>query len=454
MLQEYIPPVASAPPPSKIKALMDSILRKKSAYSQVSEEDVPSIPMHVFSSIDGESNVDDRTKAEEEVRSETSLKAKWNKVWLKYQHNIAWGIAVCGLLCTAWISPCFVYLGDRGVAAARRASWRSQVLLMLLAIPSFFEYRSLTPEQKSQLLNWTTMRQLLVCGILWLADLTLWSNGLEFTTVPRASIFANSYSLLLVIYYKISKKPVSGMEIFGTVLGFLGLGGAVLGTHFFGGENDVLSESNVYIGDLLCFGSAVGTAAYIINAGPTRKKVSTFLYTLSNTFILLIGLSTISIFTEHTVFDSSVNGLFGWVQLRFFLAIGALSVVAGVIGFNLNTFAVKYVSALAYSLVALCDPIVSGTYAWLIGVEDIPGLFTFIGGGITIFGIVTLLYGQDKRTKQEKLAALQTNKEEGEDTVADGASLLSVNGSREVGEVGDDDDGDDEVVQKDGNTIN
>ena len=49
-------------------------------------------------------------------------------------------------------------------------------------------YRSLTPEQKKILWDRTTMRQLLLCGVLWLIELTLWTNGLEFTTVPRASV--------------------------------------------------------------------------------------------------------------------------------------------------------------------------------------------------------------------------------------------------------------------------
>lgn len=105
------------------------------------------------------------------LSDDLSLKAKLNRFWLKHQQNIAWGLAVCGLLwyvhkyghvvavvllllffvfcfrpgthylcSTAWISPCFKYLGERGVGAARRASWRSQALLILLSVPAFLEY--------------------------------------------------------------------------------------------------------------------------------------------------------------------------------------------------------------------------------------------------------------------------------------------------------------------------
>jgi len=220
--------------------------------------------------------------------------------------------------------------------------------------------------------------------------------------VARASIFANSAALLITIYYKVTNKPLSGIEVIGTIIGFLGLLTAVLGSHFFGGAESSEGASTLYIGDLLSLGSALSTAFYILNAGKARANVSVFLYTTLNTVILTIGLSTISIFSESTQFDTSVDGLFGWTRGQFFLTVAMLSVIAGVIGFNLYSFSVKYVPALGYSLVGLCDPLVSTTYAWIIGVGGIPGVFTFAGGAVTIFGIVILLIGQDRRRKREQ----------------------------------------------------
>jgi len=163
-------------------------------------------------------------------------------------------------------------------------------------------------------------------------------------------------------------------------------------------------------GDILSLISAACVAAYVINASKVRAKVSLFVYTISNTIFLFFALSTASIIMEGSKFDTSTDGIFGWVEPKFFVIVALLSVVAGLIGFNLNNVALRYMPPLGYTLVALCDPFISGTYAWIIGADGIPGVFTFMGGVITIGGIVVLVIGQEKRKQKDKLAAEEKEK--------------------------------------------
>lgn len=316
--------------------------------------------------------------------------------------KIAWACTISGAMCVAWIGPCFKLLGNEGVAAARRASWRQQVLLMLLVIPAFFEYRSLTPQQKRDLFNKYTLLQLLLCGTLWFFDLFTWSNALDWTTVSRSSIFANTASLMIMVWSVIRRQPISWTEIGGGIIGFSGLVFAVVGTNIFFASEAEQNAKSPLKGDILSITSAACVAAYVMNATKVRAKVSVFIYTFSNTFILCLALSGASFALEGTKWDTSVDGIFGWVNPQYAVVVVLLSVVAGMIGFNLNNAALRYMPPLGYTLVALCDPFVSGTYAWIIGSDGIPGIFTFMGGLITISGIVVLVIGQEKRKKREK----------------------------------------------------
>eukprot|EP01111_Echinosteliopsis_oligospora_P005708 TRINITY_DN1927_c0_g1_i1.p1 TRINITY_DN1927_c0_g1~~TRINITY_DN1927_c0_g1_i1.p1 ORF type:complete len:484 (+),score=102.35 TRINITY_DN1927_c0_g1_i1:24-1475(+) len=382
------------------------------------DDDAPAIPLDGNSVSVGESEDSDRDVViggmkDDNLKEEESMIVKEDNVALsaekvgffqKHTGKISFMCCVFGLLCTAWIGPCFKLLGREGVGALRRASWRSQALSILLFIPFIIEYRTLTRAQKQLLISRSVVFQLILCGVFWLFDLALWSNSLEYTTIPRASVFANSYSLMLIVYYKILKVPLSALEIIGATIGFLGIVTSVVCTRLFGDAGQIDESStakNPLLGDLLALLAAGAIGAYVVVANKARASVTVFVYTFTNTLFLAVFLSIGSFILEGTKIDSSVNGIFGWVNPDFALTIIGLAVVAGLIGFNLNNFGLKYVPPLIYSLINLCDPVLSGTYGWLIKVDGVPGVFTFVGGGITLSGIVILSIGQDRRKKRE-----------------------------------------------------
>eukprot|EP00026_Physarum_polycephalum_P008113 Phypoly_transcript_08191.p1 GENE.Phypoly_transcript_08191~~Phypoly_transcript_08191.p1 ORF type:complete len:455 (-),score=68.26 Phypoly_transcript_08191:81-1445(-) len=400
----------NVPAEIEMELFSQSDLKQNKKYHKISQVDeiVPEEEV----SLDGAEQERDELTKEDTHESEIVVGNTQTGVWGTIQRfkerntlKIAWGCTISGVMCTGWIAPCFKLLGSEGVTAARRASWRSQALLILLIIPAIVEYRSLTQQQKRDLFNKYTLLQLLLCGTLWFFDLFLWSNALDYTTVSRSSIFASTASLMIMVWSLVRRQPISWMEILGGVIGFLGLVFAVVGTNLFFASDAELHAKSPLKGDILSIASAGCVAAYVLNATKVRAKVSVFIYTTSNTCLLFFALSGASFIMEGTKFDMSTDGLFGWIEPRFMLIVGLLSVVAGLIGFNLNNVALRYMPPLGYTLVALCDPFISGTYAWMIGADGIPGIFTFMGGVITISGIVVLVIGQEKRKKKEKQAS-------------------------------------------------
>jgi len=381
-------------------------LKKGNKYSKLSLEDEITVDNDNTYNLDdnGKNNLINNNNNNYINDNESIIRHYFNKlkrITETHQLQFGWACVICGSLCTSWIGPTFKLLGSMGVAPARRACWRSQVLLFLLLIPSFFEYKSLTVEQKANLKNKRTLLDLLICAILWFFDLFLWSSALDYTTVSRASVLSNTASLMIMAWSLIRRHPLSGMEIFGGLIGFGGIVFSVIGTNLFFASEAESKSSNPLLGDILSVVAAACVAGYVINASRARAKVTVFIYTISNTFFLFIALSIASLAFEHTTFDTSDKGIFGWVNPQFLIIVGLLSLVSGLIGFNLNNTAIKYMPPIGYSLVSLCDPFVSGTYAWIIGADGLPGIFTLLGALITISGIVTLVIGQDKRKKKE-----------------------------------------------------
>lgn len=80
----------------------------------------------------------------------------------------------------------------------------------------------------------------------------------------------------------------------------------------------------------------------------------------------------------------------------------------------------SYIPPLVFSSVTLVDPAVTATISWLCGIEHLPGIFSWLGGGVVITGVAVIGYGERKRAAAEEQERTQDecgtsdNLEEGE----------------------------------------
>jgi hypothetical protein len=117
---------------------------------------------------------------------------------------------------------------------------------------------------------------------------------------------------------------------------------------------------------------------------------------------MTIPLTILSFFLEDANFSGDAQGVFAWVMPEFIKIVMFVSIVVGVIGINLNSYAVLYILPLYISLVKLCDPLLTSMFAFLSGVDPFPSEWTFIGGSVTAVGIGILSYGANKRKRREQ----------------------------------------------------
>jgi drug/metabolite transporter (DMT)-like permease len=279
--------------------------------------------------------------------------------------------------------------------------------------------RTVEPPAAEQRRGWHVFWYLLVVCLTWAGSLVLWVVALPYTSTPRASLFCSTYPLLLVPYMKfVQRVPVSGGEVLGVAISFIGIlvteigslmeeetGGAAMVQDGSGTPSSTLLDANGWTngqrqlyGDVLCIGSSLLLGLNILFAEKTRKVLPLFSYSLSSAVIVLLLLVFGALWSEDaTLSTDPLHGVFGWMvgdMLWLNLAFGFVVGMIGVLGFN---FAVKYVNPLIFSSTQLLDPGLTGLLSWAAGLEGWPSASTFLGIAIVTLGIGFITVYQHRR---------------------------------------------------------
>lgn len=253
----------------------------------------------------------------------------------------------------------------------------------------------------------TGWHALIYCALLslsWGISLALWVVALQYTTTPRASLFASLYPLLLVIYMKCIGMSISAGEIFGVFVALIGIclsESMAVFTH----ESSTHSTSDRLYGDVLCVLSACLVSFNVIAANKARRVMRLFNYTFITTLGLTLIVSVMSLCVEQTTFTISHNGIFGWLlpELRYIILL--FGFVVGCIGFMGLNYSVVHVPAIIYSTAQLLDPGLTAVMSYCSGLEGIPAMSTVVGFIVVTIGIVLVVYYENQR----KLREQQTN---------------------------------------------
>lgn len=69
----------------------------------------------------------------------------------------------------------------------------------------------------------------------------------------------------------------------------------------------------------------------------------------------------------------------------------------GIAGHTLLNYLVKFVSPLTISTAMLSEPLFGSCMGYLAGIQPIPGIYTWLGGLVLIFGLFAILYGESQK---------------------------------------------------------
>ncbi|CDW88926.1 UNKNOWN [Stylonychia lemnae] len=152
---------------------------------------------------------------------------------------------------------------------------------------------------------------------------------------------------------------------------------------------------NILIGDIsgiLCsFSSAI---FYQLNAKLAQKTPSSVTVTIfvivSNIMIIIYGL----LFNNFT-FDRGIEtGVWGFMNSQYILYnLFVLGFFCGAVCLYTDMEVLKYYPPIVFLIACLFEPIISQSLSCLLNIDKAPGMYTYIGAIITLFGIFAVGYG-------------------------------------------------------------
>jgi len=258
------------------------------------------------------------------------------------------------------------------------------------------------------------------CTIPWGLLSICYTLAMEMTTVAQAALLSNLNPIILAMYYKfVVKRPISVLEISGTVLAVMGMGICVVFPILLSSEqNEIEKEgytlTRMLMGDLLAVMASVFNSFSTYYTKPTRDYVPTFLFNFMAMMVLLTMNSIMALSFEEATFlsTSGPNGVFSWTSPTFFWITFFVSFFVGFIRTNAVSFALKYIDALIYSTINLINPLTASLIAYFIGVDKFPHPYVIVGGGIITFGIGIVKLGEYKREKTQEARLLSEKTKE------------------------------------------
>ena len=94
------------------------------------------------------------------------------------------------------------------------------------------------------------------------------------------------------------------------------------------------------------------------------------------------------------------NGIFGLFTEKWFEFYIWIGLVCGLGCYVLYVVVAKLLDALVIGVTLNFEPVGSAILVWLLGVQSLPGILTIIGSLFILPGVILVVYGQDKASKQ------------------------------------------------------
>jgi drug/metabolite transporter (DMT)-like permease len=263
-------------------------------------------------------------------------------------------------------APILVRLTDTGPAAT--AFYRLLFALPLLWAWSAWEQRTNPSTAQPQTLG--DFACLMLTGLLFTADLSIWHWSLQFTNVANSTLLTN----VAPIFVTIGARFLLHETITRSFL--LGLGLAVLGSVLLVGTNVQLDGRHLR-GDILALVAAVFYGGYLLMVKYLRRRFATPTIMAWSGLASCPGFAIVALASGDSMRATTWSG---WA------AIAALSLVSHVGGQTLITYGFGHLPASFSSISLLWQPVIAAGAAWMFLHEPLT-VWQGAGGLVVLTGI-------------------------------------------------------------------
>jgi drug/metabolite transporter (DMT)-like permease len=168
---------------------------------------------------------------------------------------------------------------------------------------------------------------------------------------------------------------------------------------------DAGSGSVTLIGDAAAFLGAIAIVGYLAAGRHLRggKQMPLFLYAFPVTAICAIFLTLHAVLVENATLDSAIvdTSVFGWADASWILLVGYLALGPGLAGHTGINASLRWLPPLVISVSVVMEPLLGGLLGWMLGVQSVPNLWTWVGGPFMIIGTTLAIVGTNHRLSEK-----------------------------------------------------
>ena len=301
----------------------------------------------------------------------------------------AWVILGVAVLAVSSAGAIFMLMSD--VTPLLRASWRLQATSLIL-LPFFIW------QLRSESFDWNpnTLWVILGSGVCLWIHFGSWVWSLDHTSLAHSLLFVTAHPLIIVAGMAALGIRPHRWETWGAIIG---VSGAILTVQ------DAGSGSVTLIGDAAAFLGAIAIVGYLAAGRHLRgnRQMPLFLYAFPVTAIAAILLTVHASIAEGANFDTAIvdSSVLGWTDASWILLVGYLALGPGLAGHTGINASLRWLPPLVISVSVVLEPLLGGLLGWFLGVQDIPDLWTWVGGPFMIAGMALAIVGTNNRLTQE-----------------------------------------------------
>lgn len=213
--------------------------------------------------------------------------------------------------------------------------------------------------------------RLILVGMIFSGNLTLWHWSLTMTKLANANLLTNFAPLVVVLgSWLLFRQRITRTVLVGLVTALVG---AVL---LISGKIEFTQRT--VAGDLLSLATAVFYGAYLLALGRVRQQTSTLEVMLWSSVGTLIVLLPLCLLMGETLLPTTLHGL------SILIALALLSHLAGQ---GLIAYALAHLPATISSITLLIQPVVAAVIAWVLLDESLTPM-ELVGGAIVLTGVL------------------------------------------------------------------
>ena len=301
----------------------------------------------------------------------------------------AWLILGTAVLAVSSAGAVFMLMSE--VSPLLKAAWRLQATSLVL-LPFFIWQVRNTSFEWNRTVAWI----ILGSGVCLWIHFGSWVWSLDHTSLTHSLLFVTAHPLIIVTAMICIRIKPHRWETWGAIIGVMG---AILAVQ------DAGSGPVTLIGDAAAFLGAIAIVGYFAAGRVLRgeRQMPLFLYAFPVTFIAAIFLTIHAIFSEGATMDTIVvnSSIFGWTDAAWIFLVAYLALGPGLVGHTGINASLKWLPPLVISVSVVLEPLLGGLLGWGLGVQDVPNLWTWIGGPFMILGTALAIIGTNHRLTDE-----------------------------------------------------